>query len=232
MTDDVTDEGDRDLCFCEELFEGCIFKIVCRLLSSLLILFDTSENLVDCFFGPRQGDTGTVTARFDTFGTPICPAWYLLLAEDGIGRALKRLFEALVVWVLQEVFLIVPDTLVVFLSRIIVLGTVVVSLPGFRRREPNNGEHGVVVGRFFTLGTPTPPKPTPRFVLRLLLWRQADLVDRVEFGTVPPPVPVSSFFFSSSVSPTVGVVVHSFIVFLFGFLCDTTNSVDVKCRDQ
>ena len=207
MTDDVTDEGDRDLCFSEELFEGCIFKIVCRLLSSLLILFDTSENLVDCFFGPRQGDTGTVTARFDTFGTPTCPAWYLLLAEDGIGRALnwvetpivsicllrikvaeiitlveelcsplfplllrRRLFEALVLWVLHEVFPLlldfeaipffvvidpVPDK-VIFLSIILLLTV----SPPFFRREPNNGEKGVVVGLFSTFGTPTPPKPT------------------------------------------------------------------------
>jgi len=70
------------------LLEVFIFSFDFILLQSVLSPFFISVR--DCRFGPRQGETGTVTARFDTFRIPICPACHLVVADDGAGRALKR----------------------------------------------------------------------------------------------------------------------------------------------
>ena len=77
--------------------------------------------------------------------------------------------DARVVWVVPVVFRVGLEFVVAAVLFVVVLDRwTVIFPPSFRRREPNIGEIGVVVGRFSTLGTPIPPKPTPRFVLRLL----------------------------------------------------------------
>ena len=85
-----TDEGIEEIDNPLVLLEVLIFTFDCTLVLLQSVLSPCFISVRDCRFGPRQGETGTVTARFDTFGIPICPAFHLLVVNDRVGRALKR----------------------------------------------------------------------------------------------------------------------------------------------
>ena len=75
-----TDDGDIAMLLDDDenpLNLAEVFFLVLEFELSSCVLSRRSVTIRVCRLGPRQGETGIVTALFDTFGIPSCPAFHL-----------------------------------------------------------------------------------------------------------------------------------------------------------